>query len=248
MGGDTKLLRDQVKVALFDLGGTLLYDNVEAWETVYPRAEAALRGALEKAGIQAAPQDLYEGRPSLLEYYYALRTGVEEPGIERVLGRLLDAAGERLGQAQVRGALDAMFEVTQGNWQLEEDAFEALGTIREAQIRLGAISNGSDDKNARQMLEKTSLLPLFEFILTSAAFGRRKPDPAIFRAALAHFGASPREAIMVGDDYEADILGAASIGMKAIWITRRARHHRGEEAGEAVAAVGTLREVANLLT
>jgi HAD superfamily hydrolase (TIGR01549 family) len=248
MGGDTTLLRDQIKIALFDLGGTLVYENVDAWKRVYPRAEAALWGALERAGIRTTPQELYHGRPTLLEYYYELRTGVEEPGIERVLVGLLDAAGERLGRAQVRAALDAMFEVTQGNWHLEPDAFDALATIREARIRLGAISNGSDDRNARQLLERTRLLPLFEFILTSAAFGTRKPDPTIFHAALTHFGASPSEAVMVGDDYEADILGAWNVGVKAIWITRRVRQQREEGANRATATVASLREVAELLT
>jgi HAD superfamily hydrolase (TIGR01549 family) len=248
MGGDTTLLGHQIKIALFDLGGTLVYDNADAWKAVYPRAEAALWGTLERAGIRTTPQELYHGRPTLLEYYYELRTGVQEPGIERVLRRLLDAAGERLGSAQVRAALDAMFEVTQGNWHLEEDAFEALAAIREAHIRLGAISNGSDDRNARQLLERTHLLPLFELIVTSAAFGTRKPDPAIFGAALAHFGASPAEAVMVGDDYEADILGASNVGVKAIWITRRVRHPRQEEANRAVGTVASLREVADLLT
>jgi len=247
MGGDTKLLRHQIKVALFDLGGALLYDNAKAWDTVYPRAEAALWGALEQAGIRAAPEDLYDGRRSLLEYYYALRTGVEEPGIEKVLKGLLDAAGERLRGAQIRAALDSMFAVTQGNWHLEEDAFGALTIIRKAHIRLGAISNGSDDRNARQMLEATNLLPFFELILTSAALGTRKPDPAIFRAALAHFGAVPSQAVMVGDDYEADILGATGVGMTAIWITRRVRERHEAVSDKAVPTVASLREVADLL-
>ena len=248
MGGDTKLLRHQVKVALFDLGGTLLYDDPSAWDAVYPRAEAALWGALEHAGIRTTPQDLYQGRPTLLEYYYELRAGVEEPGIERVLEGLLEAAGERLERAQIRVALDAMFAVTQGNWHLEEDAFDTLATIREAHMALGAISNVSDDRNARQLLERSSLLPFFESVLTSAAFGIRKPDPTIFHAALARFGASPGEAVMVGDDYAADILGATSAGVKAIWITRRVRQHRAQGANRAIATVMSLREVAALLT
>jgi HAD superfamily hydrolase (TIGR01549 family) len=248
MGGDTTLLKHQLKVALFDLGGTLLYDDFDAWNSVYRRAEEALWDALGQAGVRTPPQDLYHGRSSLLEYYYERRTGVEEPGIERVLGCLLEEAGEQLDRAQVRGALDSMFDVTQRNWHPEDDAFAALARIREAQVRLGALSNGSDEANARGLLERADLLPLFELVLTSAAFGTRKPDPRIFRAALAHFGASPGEAVMVGDDYEADILGAAGAGMHAIWITRRVRHQPVGGTARAEARVTSLLEVADLLT
>jgi HAD superfamily hydrolase (TIGR01549 family) len=248
MGGDTTLWKHQVKVALFDLGGTLVYDDYGDWRTVYRQAEQALWGTLERAGIRTTPKDLYRGRPSLLEYYYEQRTGLEEPGIERVLEGLLESAGERLGRAQIRESLDAMFAVTQRNWHLEDDATATLATLRRAHIRLGVISNGSDDGNARRLLERDDLMPFFESVLTSAAFGRRKPDPRIFHAAMAHFGASAGEAVMVGDDYEADILGAAGIGIKAIWIRRRVRHNPVQVAGGASATVMSLQEVADLLT
>jgi len=88
-------------------------------------------------------------------------------------------------------------------------------------MRLGVVSNGSDDGNARSLLEKGKSLDFFESVLTSAAFGRRKPDPAIFHAALSHFGASPEQSVMIGDNYDADIAGAQAVGMNTIWIRRR---------------------------
>jgi HAD superfamily hydrolase (TIGR01458 family) len=40
-----------------------------------------------------------------------------------------------------------------------------------------------------------------------------KPNPALFEAALATMAASPAEALMVGDDLEADVLGAQEVGL-----------------------------------
>jgi HAD superfamily hydrolase (TIGR01458 family) len=40
-----------------------------------------------------------------------------------------------------------------------------------------------------------------------------KPNPAFFEAALATMGASPADALMVGDDLEADVLGAQDAGL-----------------------------------
>ena len=45
-----------------------------------------------------------------------------------------------------------------------------------------------------------------------------KPTPAYFQAALAEVGATPAEAVMVGDDVEADIGGAKAIGMRGVLV------------------------------
>ena len=45
-----------------------------------------------------------------------------------------------------------------------------------------------------------------------------KPTAAYFEAALAEVGASPGEAVMVGDDVEADIGGAKAIGMRGVLV------------------------------
>jgi HAD superfamily hydrolase (TIGR01458 family) len=45
-----------------------------------------------------------------------------------------------------------------------------------------------------------------------------KPTPAYFEAALAEVDASPSDAVMVGDDVEADIGGAKAIGMRGVLV------------------------------
>jgi HAD superfamily hydrolase (TIGR01458 family) len=45
-----------------------------------------------------------------------------------------------------------------------------------------------------------------------------KPTRAYFDAALADLGASPEEAVMVGDDIEADIGGAKAAGLRAVLV------------------------------
>ena len=51
-----------------------------------------------------------------------------------------------------------------------------------------------------------------------AAVGVRKPDPRIFRLACEELGAKPAETVMVGDNLEADIGGALSAGMQAVFL------------------------------
>ncbi|MCW5943660.1 MAG: YqeG family HAD IIIA-type phosphatase [Fimbriimonadaceae bacterium] len=48
--------------------------------------------------------------------------------------------------------------------------------------------------------------------------GRFKPNPAMYHMALTKFGASPAEAVMVGDQLFTDVLGANRSGIDAIWV------------------------------
>ena len=51
----------------------------------------------------------------------------------------------------------------------------------------------------------------------SERIGAKKPDPAVFRAALG--GSDPADAWMVGDHPEADIAGARELGLRTAWVS-----------------------------
>jgi len=48
----------------------------------------------------------------------------------------------------------------------------------------------------------------------------RKPEPQIFEAACRAIGADPKDCLMIGDNLEADVIGAQRIGMHAALIDR----------------------------
>jgi HAD superfamily hydrolase (TIGR01549 family) len=64
---------------------------------------------------------------------------------------------------------------------------------------------------------------LVDFLVISEAVGVSKPDPAIFRAALDRAGATAKEAVMLGDSWENDVVGAHGVGIRPIWFNRFAR-------------------------
>ena len=248
MGVERTEVQRSIQVVLFDLGGTLFYDDPAEWTTIYPRADRALWYTLKASGVRATAEILYGNEDGLLQYYYQLRaTGLDEPGTAAVLRELLTKRSIPFSELSLKRALGAMYAVTQSNWHVEEDAIPALQRLRTCGIRLGVVSNGSDDANARRLLEKGHLNPFFELVLTSAAFGRRKPDPSIFHAALTRFGVRPQQAVMVGDNYDADIVGAQGIGMQSIWITRRVPPAPVAPAIQPGATVGTLTEIPALI-
>jgi putative hydrolase of the HAD superfamily len=238
---------DSVRVAFFDLGNTLLFDK-DPWEALYRRADEALWRSLRASGVSASAAQIYGEHETLFDYYYALRQNdLDEPGIAPVLRGLLSRRNIVVPEAGLRAALRSMYAVTQANWYIEDDAVPTLETLKERGLRLGAISNGADDENTQTLINRTGIRPYFEFIISSAAFGKRKPHPGIFRVALDHLQAPPEQTVMVGDTYEADIVGAHDMGMHSIWVTRRVRKSPARMEVRPDAVVARLGEIPALL-
>lgn len=62
----------------------------------------------------------------------------------------------------------------------------------------------------------------------SFRLGVVKPDPEIYRRALAALDASPRRAVMIGDTYRNDIRPALDLGMKTVWLLHRPDKERAD--------------------
>ncbi len=82
--------------------------------------------------------------------------------------------------------------------------------------RLGVVSNFTG--NLRPCLEELGLARFFAVLSDSTLVGWSKPDPRIFAHTLAALQVSPQRAWMVGDNFEADIRGAAGLGIRTCWL------------------------------
>ncbi len=242
-------IQQPIRVIIFDLGGTLIYEN-GPWEPIFPRADEALWKVLHAAGITLEPHELYGQSDNLFHMYYLLHRGdLTEPTSAGVLDGLLRKKGLHLPKETLQAGMQAMYAVTQSNWLPEADALPTLQILKALGFRIGLISNAADDDNTQALIDKGMFRPHIEYIISSAAFGMRKPHPDIFRSALEYFGAAPEEALMVGDNFEADILGAHGVGMQSVWITRRLQDaNQAESTVEPSAVISALSEIPELLT
>jgi putative hydrolase of the HAD superfamily len=91
-----------------------------------------------------------------------------------------------------------------------EGAVAALDRVRGAGLALACVSDW--DIGLESQLEGIGLDHLFDLVLTSAEAGAAKPDPALFREALARLAVDPERAVHVGNG-EADRDGAAAAGI-----------------------------------
>ena len=65
-------------------------------------------------------------------------------------------------------------------------------------------------------LNQSNIDHFFQTVTNSEMVGVKKPNPKIFNHALQMAKATPEESLMIGDNLEADVLGALNFGMEAI--------------------------------
>lgn len=82
---------------------------------------------------------------------------------------------------------------------------------------LHIITNGFSEVQSVK-LKTSGLEKYFLEIITSEEAGVKKPHPDIFKFAFEKAGALPEESIMIGDDYEVDIIGAQEVNMRQIFF------------------------------
>ena len=69
-------------------------------------------------------------------------------------------------------------------------------------------------------------------IIISGWLGFRKPHPAIFSELLRRLALASEEIVFVGDELQADIVGAQNAGMQTVWMTYRQQHERPSPLGQ----------------
>lgn len=126
---------------------------------------------------------------------------------------------------------------------LYEETPLILSSIKD-RYRLGLITNFPDGSTARKAFENLGLTGFFDSLVVSDDVGYRKPSRIIFERALTELGSISESTVMVGDTFEADIVGAKNLGMKAILIDADASQAEKHSIPDAVVeSIGEVRKV-----
>jgi HAD superfamily hydrolase (TIGR01509 family) len=189
-----------------------------------------LRRELDAA--PASPEGPWPEIPAVEKYRrLGRRLGVADGGE-------LDALAHEIADVH-HAALTAAAEALPG-------AGEVLARVRARGLRTALVSNWDHAAAGPSLLARTGLAPLLDHVVISEAVGVRKPDPRIFRAALAPFGAAPAVALHVGDLAKSDAWGAGRLGFRTVWINREGGDWPEPEHRPAL-AVGRIGDLLPLL-
>jgi len=199
---------DSTSVALlFDFGGTLDADGVP-WGPRFHQAYRAAGGALDFAAFDP----IFAGSDRALNRVPDIRTTAFRAAIELQARLLMDLIPGEAGVVNPGDIAARLHAQALATIQRNRPLLERLARTH----RLGVVSNFSG--NLRPCLAELDLLQFFTVTADSAVVGASKPDPRIFQYALRALACSPAHAWMIGDNPNADIGGAARLGLKTCWL------------------------------
>lgn len=122
-------------------------------------------------------------------------------------------------------------------------AFTAVRWCKESGLVVGLITNtlSRGDDEVWEDWRRFGLADAIDVVVSSHSCGWQKPHRRIFEHALALAGVRAEEAFMVGDRLDADILGAARMGMRSVW-----RRTGNEQADAGVRPDATIEDLTQL--
>ena len=131
-------------------------------------------------------------------------------------------------------------EVLPNNNKLFEGTHEILEHLY-PKYRLHIITNGFNEVQYKK-LDNSGLSKYFDKIITSEDAGVKKPNPKIFKYALDLAEATSKESMMIGDNWEADVMGAINNGLDAIYFNYEKR-----TVSESIKSVNKLLDIKHYL-
>lgn len=106
-----------------------------------------------------------------------------------------------------------------GDNHLFKGTVEILDYLSE-KYQLHIITNGFAEVQDLK-LRNSGIKEYFRSITTSEDLGLKKPHPSVFNTAMRKASTVPQRSIMIGDSFEADIVGAQNAGMHTLFFNYR---------------------------
>ena len=217
---------------LFDLGGVLLRLDYDA-----------IAHCAAERGVRLAPVALAlaEGRARrAIDARAGLQgrvAGSDATRLPDYFDDLLEAAGVTEDRrAELVGRLRAHHR-DRNLWRVPlAGARETLDALRGAGLRTAVVSNA--DGRAAALLRDAGLADALDLVVDSHWEGVEKPDPEIFRRALARLAVDAARAAFVGDIWSIDVLGSRAAGLRPILLDATGGYV--DAACERIAQLGDL--------
>jgi putative hydrolase of the HAD superfamily len=194
-----------VRAVVFDLWNTLARWPDELSQDFRRRWSSQIGRSLEEideAWYASGAYELRESGPIAV----ALRNACDALGADADVDELVRWRVELARQAVVP----------------EEGVVETLSELRRRGLRVGLISNCTED--VALVWADSAFAPLVDVAVLSAAAGCMKPDRRIYERACVELGVEPRRCLFVGDGANDELRGARDVGMTPVLI-----HAEGED-------------------
>lgn len=210
---------------IFDLYGTLV--DIRTDESM-PALWKRMALLLSLQGASYAPEELRAAYGSAVEKQIEKRARELpmiprdhiEPDILPVFDSLYAAKGMLLNRDALMTTALFFRSLAMRHIRVYPGAKEVLRTLRARGNGVYLLSNAQAAFTVPE-LDILGLSPLFDGVVLSSDVGIKKPEKAIFEHLFSKYDLLPETCVMIGNDAEADMLGAASVGMPGRYIHTR---------------------------
>ncbi|MCX6001019.1 MAG: HAD-IA family hydrolase [Chloroflexi bacterium] len=207
-----------IKAVFFDFFNTLVYFD--------PPREKHYADTAAEFGVRITPEAIAAALPEADAWWRAenfrstIKDREQSSKFDAYRGyglRILRDADNTVSPDQALQILAGAFSVG-FKFKNYDDSLPALGALKGKKMQMGVISNIGEQIDS--YLDKAGFTGYFAHKITSFEAGCDKPQPQIFQLALKRAGIAAAEALFVGDQYDLDVIGARSAGIKPILINR----------------------------
>lgn len=198
-----------IEAILFDFGGTLDHDGLDWFDRFY-------RALLQKDST--IDRSVFQDHSNWISRHIGTLPDTAALSMPGIVARLHDFLHQRLSNGAGLAPWDPADLVA--NFVRESEGYLArnLNVLRQLKrhYRIGVISNNWG--NAAGWCHDYGYADLCECMIDSTVVKSSKPDSRIFQIALDHMKLPADRCAYVGDKFEADVVGAAKVGMTPIWV------------------------------
>ena len=197
-----------ISAILFDFGGTLDADGGHWLERTYHVYSQIGLGQIDKNTIKEA-------------FYWADAQAEKDPAMRsapyrNMMERHLRWQFEKLGLKNPDKEAEAVTVFVRAAERILRRNRKTLETLSLAGYRMGVVSNSYG--NIETLCREFGYNSFFKVFIDSAVEGVSKPDPKIYTLALERLKRPAGQVLMVGDNFDRDILPAKALGMKTGWL------------------------------
>ena len=215
-----------ITTVTFDLWQTLLLDDRDLGQArSIVRIEGA-QSALTKCGEDFDLDHIREAYISCFKQCREIRDNSLDVDFREQVAIFVNHIKPSLAERLDPGIMDEIAEFYSDSFLVHPppahvDAVQVLQSIKDMGLKIGLISNTgmTPGFTCRSYMEERGMLDFFQTLTFSDEVKVAKPGSEIFKMTLKELGATPDQAIHVGDHVINDVVGAKRCGMKTVWIS-----------------------------
>jgi len=230
------------RAILFDLGDTVLHTE----ELDYVAGHRALLARLNREDLD--PEEVNRKAERFVDKFVSRYRENDLQLTNSTFQRLLYAQlGIDLGDFPfTREEMDRLFLDAVADYEPVDGIEKLLDFLQGQGVKKAILSNSSFPSSTLKWdLGRYGLAKRFKFVASSADYGIRKPEPALFQVTIKKLNLPPDQIWYVGDSIEWDVEGARRAGIHPVWFSR---FQRQIEREPNCPAVDSWKEFLNLLS